>query len=175
MVIKKLHFSFSLLTSYLLFYYVIEYDKLSSTLLSFIVASLSIIPDFDWKIYSYTNKKLILYNKNKLKKIIFYPLYTIYKILNFIFKHRTTTHSIFVPLSFSLLGYIISPIFYIISLSILLHIIADVFTKSGVPIFYPFFKKPIKVPIINTRKNILFQHILYYFTMLLWIYLVLGG
>lgn len=145
---------------------------MSSLILGIVVASLSSLPDYDWKIYSWSNKQIIRLRKSLLKYLIF-PYYISLIIINRVFRHRTTTHSIFFAGAFFLLGYLILPVFYLIGLSILLHIIEDCFTVSGVPVFYPISKKSIKIPIINTRKHLKEQKIGSYLAIICLIILLL--
>ena len=172
-MISRLHFSLSLVLSYLLFYYLFYFDKISAAILSLIVAAFSSIPDFDWKIYSWSNKQLVLLNKNKLLKLLLFPYYIFILLLNKTFRHRTTTHSLFFTLILVLLGYFFFPIFYLIALATLFHIIEDMLTVSGVPLFYPISKKTYKIPIINTRKHIREQKIAVYFLQFLFIILLM--
>jgi len=173
-MISKLHFAASLVLSYVLFYYLLYFDKISSVLVSLIIAGFSSIPDFDWKIYSWSNKQLILMNKNRLLKYILFPYYVFVLLTHRIFRHRTTTHSAFFVIILVILGYLLSPIFYLIALATLLHIIEDLFTISGVPLFYPLSKKMYKIPIINTRKHVREQTVLVYLLYLLFIIMLLS-
>ena len=157
-MIGQLHISLSFFLSYLIFYFLLYFGKIDSIILSFFVSFLSIIPDYDLKIFNWSNKQIIFLRKTKLKYLLF-PYYLFLIFLNKIFKHRTTTHTIFVPIFFFIFGFYFQ-LFHIISLAIFLHILEDSLTVSGVKIFYPLSDFELKIPLINTRKHILEQKIL---------------
>jgi inner membrane protein len=53
-------------------------------------------------------------------------------------KHRTFTHSIWFALVFLFFGILIQSVFlYGIALGVFMHLIGDMLTKGGVPLFYP--------------------------------------
>jgi len=131
-MIKRLHFSVSLVLSYIIYNF-LSFDKLSSIVLSIITASLSSLPDFDYKIYSWANKKRIFMERTRLKYILF-PIYLFIIFLIKIFKHRGTTHSIFPIILFLYLSLYFKP-FFILFLSFILHIIEDLLTVSGIQPF----------------------------------------
>ncbi len=170
-MIKILHQSLSLVISYLLFYFILGYDKFSSIILSIIVSILSTIPDYDYKIFSWANKQYVMLNKTFLKYILF-PYYLIIIFMIKAFKHRGITHSIFPIIFFIVLGYIFSPIFYLISLSIALHILEDSLTVSGIQPFYPFSEYKFSIPILNTKKHRTVQVILSFYLFLLFFILI---
>lgn len=93
----------------------------------------SILPDID-EPNSYIGHKLIFFSE-------FFKLIGI--------KHRTVTHSIFFPLFISILG-VIHPIFYFIAFGVLMHILEDAITNSGVPLLYPISDKRIGIRLFNT-------------------------
>jgi len=85
-------------------------------------------------------------------------------------KHRTWSHSIFFIIPFIVLGLIINPIFYFIGYGIFMHILEDMITNSGVPLFYPLIKKRIGIRIMNTNSFI--EHILSFGCLLELIYII---
>ncbi|HIP66862.1 MAG TPA: metal-dependent hydrolase [Candidatus Nanopusillus sp.] len=172
-MISKLHLSLSLVVSYLIFYYLLYFDKISAIILSLIVAAFSSIPDFDWKIYSWSSRQLVLLNRNKLLKLLVFPYYIFILSLNKIFRHRTLTHSLFFIIVLILLGHFLFPVFYLMALAVLLHIVEDMFTVSGVPLFYPISRKTYKIPIINTKKHTREQKIAAYILCILFIILLI--
>ncbi len=173
-MICRLHFALTLLISYILFYDILFFDKISSLLLGVIVASFSSIPDYDWRIYAWSNRQLIKLKGSPLKYVLF-PYYLFLKLINKVFKHRTTTHSLFFVGIFFLFGYFLLKLFYLIGLAIFLHIIEDCFTVSGVPIFYPLSNKALKIPVINTRKHLREQKLLSYAAIGLLIFLLVSS
>jgi len=138
-----LHFSISFLLSTLLFLYIL--DPLEALLFSLIVGISSIIPDLDY-----------ILSKKFFKKI----------------EHRSFTHSLIFPailiLFFRIQPFILLRIFgYLISFGILLHILEDMFTITGVKLLYPFSNKIFKIPIINTEKHKFVQYIASYLILLI--------
>ena len=96
----------------------------------------SLLPDID-------------HTKSPIGKV-FYP---IAKYLNRNFGHRTITHTIIILLLGSILagaaGYSVNgtrDIGLIFFLAYLSHLILDMVTMQGVPLFYPFFKNPCVIP-----------------------------
>jgi len=168
-MIKRLHFSTSLVLSYLI-YNLLNFDKLSSIVLSIITASLSSLPDFDYKIYSWANKKRIFMERTGLKYVLF-PIYLFIIFLIKIFKHRGTTHSIF-PIILSLYLSLYFKPFFILFLSFTLHIIEDLFTVSGIQPFYPISELKIRIPILNNKQRKL-QTILSYVFIFIYLFLIL--
>jgi len=168
-MIKRLHFSVSLVLSYLV-YNLLNFDKLSSIVLSIITASLSSLPDLDYKIYSWANKKRIFLEKTRLKYILF-PVYLFIIFLIKVFKHRGTTHSIFPIILFLYLSIYFKP-FFILFLSFTLHIIEDSFTVSGIQPFYPINEFRIRIPILNNKQRKL-QTILSYVFIFIYLFLIL--
>ena len=93
----------------------------------------AILPDID-EPNSYIGRKLIFISE---------PL----KMLGL--KHRTITHSIFFAIFFALFGYF-NIIFYFIAYGIFMHLIEDAITNTGIPFFYPLYKKRIGVRLFDT-------------------------
>ena len=97
----------------------------------------SLIPDID--------------NPKSLIGRLFYPLA---KFLDRRFGHRTITHSMFFFLGISFVAYMIEiytnafdhTLSLILFFSVLSHLIIDMTTVSGVPLFYPFLRNPCVVP-----------------------------
>lgn len=70
-------------------------------------------------------------------------------------KHRTITHSLVVLIATSLLiNFFNKGIAIVWFANYLLHLIADSFTKSGVPFLYPFVKKTYGFKLIRTGDTI---------------------
>jgi inner membrane protein len=92
-----------------------------------------ILPDID-EPNSYIGKKMIFISK----------LLKLFKL-----KHRTFTHSPFLPLLVSLFV-IIHPIFLFIAFGIFMHIIEDFLTTAGVPLFYLLYKKRLSLKLFKT-------------------------
>ncbi|MFW6009324.1 MAG: metal-dependent hydrolase [Nanoarchaeota archaeon] len=134
-MIKLNHFTLTLAISFWIYYFIFSINLAFTFLLSLITAMLSSLPDIDIKIIKQINS----YNRKTL-----YLLYPITFLLKLIFKHRTITHSIWLPLFLLLLDIIFNfnniiidyslRVFYI---AIFLHIIEDATTKKGVKIFFP--------------------------------------
>lgn len=87
------------------------------------------------------------------KSIIGLSFYPIAKYLNRSYGHRTITHSLAALISLSLLAGMASVYFAghrtygtIFFLAYLSHLVLDMTTVQGVPLFYPFLKKPCVVP-----------------------------
>jgi len=168
-MIGRLHFSTSLVISYLIYSF-IGFDKISSIVLSIITASLSSLPDLDYKIYSWANKKRIIFERTGLKYILF-PIYLFFIFLIKFFKHRGTTHSIFPIIIFLYLSIYFRP-FFILFLSFTLHVIEDVFTVSGIQPLYPINGLKIRIPILNNKQRKL-QTILSYIFIFVYLLLIL--
>jgi membrane-bound metal-dependent hydrolase YbcI (DUF457 family) len=132
---KVNHISWTLGLSLWIFYLYFDFSLVHSMIYSFFCASIAWLPDVDLKII----KKINEFNRSTL--FLFYPLTFIFKIL---FKHRSITHSIWIPLclffisEYVLISGISRVILLIISLAIFLHIFEDTLTVRGVEIFYPF-------------------------------------
>jgi len=168
-MIGRLHFSTSLVLSYLIYNF-LGLDKPSSIILSIITANLSSLPDLDYKIYSWANKKRIFLEKTKLKYILF-PIYLFFVFLIKVFKHRGFTHSIFPIIFFLFLSFYFKP-FFILFIAFALHIIEDAFTVSGIQPFYPIEKIKIRIPILNNKQKLL-QTALSYIFIFIYILLIL--
>jgi len=168
-MIKRLHFSTSLVLSYLIYSF-FNFDKSSSIVLSIITASLSSLPDFDYKIYTWANNKKIFLEKSGLKYFLF-PIYLFIIFLIKVFKHRGTTHSIFPIIIFLYLSIYFKP-FFILFLSFTLHIIEDLFTVSGIQPLYPISEFRIKIPMLNNKQRKL-QTILSYVFIFIYLLLIL--
>lgn len=68
-------------------------------------------------------------------------------------KHRTITHSLIGLLGSTLFVYYFAPkVALVFGLNYLLHLVADSFTKTGVPYLYPFSKKTYGKKLIVTGK-----------------------
>ncbi len=163
-MLGRVHFALTLYLSFLLFT-LLGGSVLESIVLASIVASLSTIPDYDWKIYSWANKKYLIFERNKILKVILFPYYLFILFLIKVFRHRTTTHSIFFPMALMIVGRIVhiiglSQLLFLSGIASLFHIVEDAFTVSGVPLFYPISKKNYKIPLVNTRRDQLKQKIL---------------
>ncbi|MGC9133145.1 MAG: metal-dependent hydrolase [Nanopusillaceae archaeon] len=171
-MIARLHQTLSLLLSYLLFYYIFSFDKISSIIIAIFVGIISTIPDFDYKIFKWSNKQYLFLNKTKLK----YPLFPYYLFILFlikIFKHRGITHSIFPIILFFLLGFFTIRLFYLFSLAFLLHIIEDSLTVSGIQPFYPLLNFKFVIPILNNKKHRKLQIFLSYLTIFIFLYFII--
>lgn len=82
-------------------------------------------------------------------------------------KHRTITHSILILILSSLLvSFLNKDIALVWFVNYLSHLIADSFTKSGVPFFYPFIKRKYGARLIKTGGSI------DYFTIIVCIYII---
>ncbi|MEM1684248.1 MAG: metal-dependent hydrolase [Nanopusillaceae archaeon] len=151
-MIVKLHISVSLVISYLIYFLIMNFDRFSSLLLSLVTAKLSTLPDFDYKIFSWSNKQILMLKNTKLYLILF-PYYFLLIFLNRIFKHRGITHSIYPILFFLILKFLFSNIFLILAFSFALHVLEDMFTVSGVQIFYPLNNFKLKIPLLNNKNR----------------------
>ena len=129
------HITWTISLSLFLYSYLFELNLFYTILLSLITGYFSSIPDIDIKII----KKL-----KKIDKKYFYLTIPFTILPRIIFRHRTITHSLFLPIIISTFSEIyiknnillyISRIFYI---AIILHIFEDAFTKAGVKMFFPF-------------------------------------
>ena len=56
-MIIRLHQALSSFITYLMFFYIFNFDKASSIIISIIVGLICIIPDYDYKIYNWANKQ----------------------------------------------------------------------------------------------------------------------
>ncbi|MDA3855989.1 MAG: DUF2227 family putative metal-binding protein [Candidatus Woesearchaeota archaeon] len=116
-------------------YFGFEYDLFFVLFGSFFVGFFSFLPDLDIKFI----KKLDKFNKEN-----FYFFSVFILPLKYIFRHRGITHSIWIPFiliyfgEFIFINFFLVLIFRIFYLSFFLHIFEDMFTVSGVELFYPF-------------------------------------
>ena len=172
-MIIRLHQALSSFITYLIFFYIFGFDKISSIIISIIVGLICIIPDYDFKIYNWANKQYENINKSKILKYLLYPYYLFILFLLKLFKHRGFTHSIFPIIIFFLLGFFIIKIFYLFSLAFLLHIIEDSLTVSGITPLYPLSNYKFVIPILNNRKNRKLQEYLSYITYIIFFAIIL--
>jgi inner membrane protein len=138
----KSHIIFGLTpVAYFYKYDLIPHSILNSLSLSFFylfgIVLGSLLPDVD-EPNSYIGKKLPFISKPLRKAGL---------------KHRTFTHSVFFPLLFLPLGYFFNPFFYFVSFGILMHLIGDYLTNTGIPVFYPFSKKRVGAKLFNTGET----------------------
>ncbi len=77
-------------------------------------------------------------------------------------KHRTITHSIWFVFIFLLPGILLKNIFLIgMAFGVFMHLIGDMLTKGGVPLFYPYNKKYTLLPKkLAFYTNSLIEHII---------------
>lgn len=94
------------------------------------------------------------------------------KLINKMFGHRGFTHSFLAALPFFILFYFF-PYSFVLGLACgyLFHITGDFFSKSGVPLFYPFTKKRYKIPIYITGKTS--EKVVLFFSILVLVFLSL--
>jgi inner membrane protein len=161
------HFSWSFALSLWLFFYIFKYEIFISFLLSLLVAFLSFLPDLDIILI----KKVDRFNREN-----FYIFFLFVYIFKSIFKHRTVTHSIWIPFvlfyfaEYFFLNFYLVIFLRVIYLSLILHILEDSCTVSGVRIFYPlnfnlrFFKFS-----TNSTIHFYFLEILAYFVAFLFV------
>lgn len=147
---KKInHITWSFALSLWIYYYLFNQNILQTIFFSFFVGILAWLPDVDLRIIK-LSQKLVL---NSF--FIFYPFHLLIKI---IFKHRTITHTIWIPLSLFLINkyinvksnFIFENIIMILIIAILLHIFEDSLTISGVQ---PLFPIPIKIRLWNFNTS----------------------
>ncbi len=165
----KSHISFGL------FLYILVWDKVPDRvkLPGLIISAIaSIFPDIDHPKSIFN--KYILPIKNKYGKIIFFGaisvlilIYDHYITQNYFFKflafvvflvglagHRNgLTHSIFAMMIFSFIVYYLNMYFHLdnylvpFAIGYVSHLIGDMLTDRGIPLFYPLTKKNIKFPL----------------------------
>lgn len=117
-----------------IFYFIFNYDFLFVLFGSFLTGFFSFLPDLDIKII----KKLEKLNKNS-----FYLFYLLIWPIKHFFRHRGITHSIWIPIilfyfaEFHFMNFVIIFVFRFLYLSLILHILEDMFTVSGVDLFFP--------------------------------------
>jgi membrane-bound metal-dependent hydrolase YbcI (DUF457 family) len=148
---KRNHFSVTFAISLWIYLFYFNNNIIETLILSFFTASLSSLPDIDIQI----TEKLA-----KLEKYTFGITKPISVIAHLFFKHRTYTHTIYIPLvlyylsevtfSMSLMQVLLRP-FY---LAIFLHILEDITTMSGVKILYPLpFNPKLKLMTTSSLKH----------------------
>lgn len=81
-------------------------------------------------------------------------------IINFLFGHRGLTHSLF-PVAILIFLFWQFPISLLLGFTAgyLFHILGDLFSKSGVPLFLPFSSKKYAIPIYTTGG--IMEHIIF--------------
>lgn len=107
----------------------------------------------DWKYLMVIGFAALLPDIDHTKSIIGKTFYPIAKFLNVKYGHRTITHSLFFLFSSTFLIAAIQrtffpsiPITQLYFLAVLSHLIFDMMTVQGVPLFYPFIKNPCVIP-----------------------------
>ena len=132
-MLRQNHFLWTLGISPWIFY-ALNYDIIQIILLSFLTAFLSPFPDTDLKIVKY-------FKKLNLKTL--YLTYPIYILIKLIFKHRTITHTLFIPITLLYLQHrfleneILIALTISFSLALILHIFEDSLTIAGIKLFWP--------------------------------------
>jgi inner membrane protein len=135
------------------------------------------LPDIDIRIIKKINKL------KKRKKLIYYLFFPFFWLLRVIFKHRTITHSLWIPFLLLIVdiyqlinNQILVSLIRVIYLALILHILEDSLTKTGVDLFYPL-KVKLKVPIFSTsnEKDSIIIKIISLFLFLIFIFLVIGN
>ena len=168
---KLNHFSLSFGASLWIFHYFFTNNVFAIFILSFFVAFLSSLPDIDIKIIKSINN----YNRQTL-----YILYPITFILKIIFRHRTITHTIWLPTLLLLADIYMQSNFYtdsilrVLYIGIFLHLIEDSLTKSGIKPLYPL---PLKFKLFdfstNSKADITFVQLLSIMIVISFFYVVL--
>jgi membrane-bound metal-dependent hydrolase YbcI (DUF457 family) len=148
---KEDHFLATLAISPYIYYFFIFKNLEYTILASFLTAFFSWIPDIDIKITKKIDKI------KKRHKIIYFLLFPIFYLLKKVLKHRGLTHSLYIPLILIYLDYLIKDFLLsffikILYFSVILHVLEDSITKSGVPIAYPLRYK-IRIPLFSTRSK----------------------
>jgi membrane-bound metal-dependent hydrolase YbcI (DUF457 family) len=132
-MLKSNHFLWTLGISPWIFHY-LNFTIELITVLSILTAFLSSLPDLDLKIVKYFKK---------LNYKSFFLTYPIYIIVKLIFKHRTITHSLFIPIILLTINYYLVETIYLsyflisLSTALILHVFEDCMTIAGVKIFWP--------------------------------------
>lgn len=129
------HFLWSFGISLFLFFYVFSVNIIFTFLFSFLVGFFSFLPDIDIRI---TNRV------DKFNRDTFYIFWIFNFWIKLFLKHRTITHSIWLPLFLFYFGefvffenFVFLNFFRVFYLAFFLHIFEDCFTVSGVDLFYP--------------------------------------
>ncbi len=141
-MLKKNHLTWTFALSLWIFYYISNENIIKTVIYSSITALLSWLPDIDLKIVSAVS------DWNKKSLFLLYPFYVCVK---FLFRHRTTTHTIWIPLILMIIAhntdyYVIKVGILILALALILHIFEDSLTQNGVEPFLPI---PIKIRFWN--------------------------
>ena len=150
---KEDHFYVTFSLSLFIYFYFFYYSLFLTIILSFLTAYLSWLPDIDIKVLKKIDK---IKKKHRVFYFLFFPIFWLVKK---IFRHRTITHTLWIPLLlayldlFDLFNEKIETILRIIYLSLILHILEDGLTKTGVRLFYPLDLK-LKIPLFSTNKEI---------------------
>jgi len=107
----------------------------------------------DWKYLIVIGFAALLPDIDHTKSIIGKIFYPIAKFLNVKYGHRTITHSLFFLFSTTFLIAAFQRTFFpsipltqLYFLAVLSHLIFDMMTVQGVPLFYPFIKNPCVIP-----------------------------
>lgn len=171
----KTHFNFGILLSLLIIN--IEYrSSLEYIIFLILTGIVALIPDFDHK-NSYISNRInpvlcillliyimIYFNITSLIILIFWIIVTYFS------KHRTFSHSLFGLLIF-ILPFIGVKILYPVFIGYVSHLFADLLTEYGIPLFYPFSKKRIRICKITT--NSLLEQIILIFILIINIILII--
>ena len=95
----------------------------------------------------------ILPDIDHTKSIIGKCFYPLSKYISKHYGHRTITHSVWFLISVIIISYFIDKLFLdnynltlIISFSLFSHLLFDMMTMQGIPLFYPFYKNPCVLP-----------------------------
>ena len=105
----------------------------------------------DWKTITVALFAMLLPDIDHTKSIIGKIFYPLARFLGRKYGHRTITHSLLFLFILTMLTYLIdlyleSNYTYIVGFGILSHLILDMVTVSGVPLFYPFKRNPCVLP-----------------------------
>ena len=107
----------------------------------------------DWKYLIVIGFAALLPDIDHTKSIIGKMFYPVAKFLNVKYGHRTITHSLFFLFSTTFLIAAFQRTFFpsipltqLYFLAVLSHLIFDMMTVQGVPLFYPFIKNPCVIP-----------------------------
>ena len=149
-MLKRNHFTWTFFISLYIYFLFFEYSPENTLILAFFTASISWLPDIDFKILD------VLRNFEAKTLYILTPLIA---FLKFIFQHRGITHSIFIPVILLVFGefvftqsIIIQTILRVFYLALFLHIFEDSLTIRGIKPFFPFSNQAIQFKLINTSS-----------------------
>jgi len=149
---KEDHFYVTFSLSLFIYFYFFHYSLFLTLFLSLLTAYLSWLPDIDIKVLRKIDKI------KKTHKIVYFLLFPIFWLVKKIFRHRTITHTLWIPLLlayldlFDLFNEKFEAILRVLYLSLILHILEDSLTKTGVKLFYPLDLK-LKIPLFSTSKE----------------------